>query len=92
MDIAACAPPRTAPNRRRQSEHALLYRTVQTHLATWRERAADSRSRGSVSAHVEREFGLFRECDILAHGFPRALCPRLWPKFRPGSAPISCEH
>ncbi len=32
---AACAPPRSAVYRRRQPERTLLYRTVQTHLATW---------------------------------------------------------
>ena len=32
---AACAPPKGVAYRRRQSERTLLYRTVQTHLATW---------------------------------------------------------
>jgi len=31
----ACASPRRAVYRRRQPERTLLYRTVQTHLATW---------------------------------------------------------
>jgi len=35
MPAAACASPRSAVYRRRQPERTLLYRTVQTHLATW---------------------------------------------------------
>jgi hypothetical protein len=71
MAIAACAPPRTAPYRRRRPERTLLYRTVQTHLATWLERTADSRPGGSAPAHVEREFRRYLECGILAHGVAR---------------------
>lgn len=33
--IGACASPRSAVYRRCQPERKLLYRTVQTHLATW---------------------------------------------------------
>ncbi len=32
---AVCAKPRSSLYRRRQPECTLLYRTVQTHLATW---------------------------------------------------------
>ena len=43
--------------RRRRPERTLLYRTVQTHFATWlaltREGAVDG---DPVPAHVEREF------------------------------------
>jgi len=35
MPAAACASPRSAVYRRRRPERTLLYRTVQTHLATW---------------------------------------------------------
>jgi hypothetical protein len=52
----------------------LLYRTVQTHLATWLERSCDTRQGGSPPAHVEREFRRYLECGILAHGFARARC------------------
>lgn len=74
MAISACALPRTAPYRRRRPERTLLYRTVQTHLATWLERTADCWPGGSAPAHVEREFRRYRECGILAHGFARARC------------------
>lgn len=54
----ACATLRTATYRRRQPERTVLYRIVQTHLATWLELAQDESCR-SIPAHVER---------------PRALC------------------
>lgn len=71
---APCASPRPAPYRRRHPERTLLYRTVQTHLATWLELACDSRQGNSAPAHVEREFRRYLECGILAHGFARARC------------------
>jgi len=58
---AACATPRTATYRRRQPERSVLYRTVQTHLATWLELAQDESGR-STPAHVEREFRRYLEC------------------------------
>lgn len=70
---AACATSRTATYRRRQPERTVLYRTVQTHLATWLELAQDESGR-SAPAHVEREFRRYLECGILAHGFARARC------------------
>jgi hypothetical protein len=69
----ACATSRTATYRRRQPERAVLYRTVQNHLATWLELAQDESGR-STPAHVEREFRHYLECGILAHGFARARC------------------
>jgi hypothetical protein len=69
----ACATSRTATYRRRQPERTVLYRTVQTHLATWLELAQDESGR-STPAHVEREFRRYLECGILAHGFARARC------------------
>lgn len=74
MSAAACVLPRTAPYRRRQPERILLYRTVQTHLATWLELSSDTRQGSSAPAHVEREFRRYLECGILAHGFARARC------------------
>ena len=71
---AACAPARTAVYRRRRPERTVLYRTVQTHLATWLELSCDSRQGASGPAHVEREFRRYLECGILAHGFARARC------------------
>ncbi|MBK7676633.1 MAG: transposase [Candidatus Accumulibacter sp.] len=53
----------------------MLYRTVQTHLATWLELSCDSRQGASGPAHVEREFRRYLECGILAHGFARARSP-----------------
>ena len=51
------------PYRRRRPERTLLYRTVQTHFATWlaltRDRCADG---DPVPAHVEREFRRYLEC------------------------------
>jgi hypothetical protein len=73
MPAAACASVRTAPYRRRQPERTVLYRTVQTHLATWLELAQDE-SGSTTPAHVEREFRRYLECGILAHGFARARC------------------
>lgn len=70
---AACAPSRTATYHRRQPERTVLYRTVQSHLATWLELAQDESGR-SIPAHVEREFRRYLECGILAHGFARARC------------------
>ena len=59
----------------------MLYRTVQSHLATWLpgylatwlELAQDESGR-SAPAHVEREFRRYLEYGILAHGFARARC------------------
>ena len=63
------------PYRRRRPERTLLYRTVQTHFATWlaltREGAVDG---DPVPAHIEREFRRYLTCGILAHGFARARC------------------
>ena len=64
---------RAVPYRRRQPERTVLYRTVQTHLATWLELAQDE-SGSTTPAHVEREFRRYLECGILAHGFARARC------------------
>jgi hypothetical protein len=71
---AACAPAPTARYRRRRPELTVLYRTVQTHLASWLDLSSDSRHGGAVPAHVEREFRRYLECGILAHGFARARC------------------
>jgi len=70
---AACASPRSAVYRRRQPERTLLYRTVQTHLATWLA-LQDDGSGGVAPAVTEREFRRYLECCILAHGFARARC------------------
>lgn len=72
-EAVACATSRIATYRRRQPERTLLYRTVQSHLATWLELAQDEFGR-SVPAHVEREFHRYLECGILANGFARARC------------------
>ena len=71
---AACGPPRPAPYRRRQPERTVLYRTVQTHLATWLELSGGVQPGGAPPAYVEREFRRYLECGILAHGFARARC------------------
>jgi len=69
----ACVPPRSAAYCRRQPDRTLLYRTVQTHLATWLERHHDAPWR-SAPALIEREFRRYLECGILSHGFARARC------------------
>ena len=63
----------TAPYRRRRPERTLLYRTVQTHLATWLVLAGEGDG-DPIPAHVEREFRRYLECGVLAHGFARARC------------------
>jgi len=68
---AACAPPRSTVYHRRQPERTLLYRTVQTHLATWLELEDDGCGH-HAPAGVEREFRRYLDCGILAHGFARA--------------------
>lgn len=68
---ASCASPRTALYRRRP-ERTVLYRTVQTHLATWLELTADTPQGGSGPSHVEREF---RRYLGMRHPRPR-LCLR----------------
>ena len=61
--------------RRRRPERTLLYRTVQTHFATWLALARDGSVDGDpVPAHVEREFRRYLDCGILAHGCARARC------------------
>jgi len=52
----------------------VLYRTVQTHLATWLELTCDRRQGAAGPTYVEREFPRYLECGILAHGFARTRC------------------
>jgi hypothetical protein len=73
MPAAACDKSRSAVYRRRQPERTLLYRTVQTHLATWLVLHNDGAGEAAPAA-VEREFRRYLECGILAHGFARARC------------------
>jgi len=65
-EAVACATSRIATYRRRQPERSVLYRAVQSYLATWLELAQDESGR-SAAAHVEREFRRYLECGILAH-------------------------
>jgi len=59
------------PYRRRRPERTLLYRTVQTHFATWLALTRDSAVDGDpVPADVEREFRRYLECGILALASP----------------------
>ena len=59
---------------RRQPERTVLYRLVQTHLATWLALHDDGQG-GQTPALTEREFRRYLACGILAHGFARARCP-----------------
>ena len=68
-----CAAPRSSIYHRREPERTLLYRTVQTHLATWLARQDDGTGETAPAA-TEREFRRYLECGILAHGFARARC------------------
>ena len=68
----SCGAP--AVYRRRQPERTVLYRVVQTHLATWLA-LQDDGCGGHAPALTEREFRRYLECGILAHGFARARCP-----------------
>ena len=70
---AGKACPALAVYRRRRPERTLLYRLVQTHLATWLARHDDGQGR-SAPALTEREFRRYLDCGILAHGFARARC------------------
>ncbi len=55
------------PYRRRRPERTLLYRTVQTHFATWLALRRDGCDHGDpVPGYVEREFRRYLECGILA--------------------------
>lgn len=67
------ASPVAAVYRRRQPERTLLYRTLQTHLATWLQLQEDGTGR-TAPASAEREFLRYLECGILANGFARARC------------------
>ncbi|EXI81076.1 MAG: hypothetical protein AW10_01419 [Candidatus Accumulibacter appositus] len=68
---AACASPRSAVCRLCQPERTLLYRTVQTHLATWLTLRDDGFG-GGAPAVTKREFRRYLDCGILAHGFAGA--------------------
>ena len=53
--------PRSSIYHRREPEPALLYRTVQTHLATWLARQDDGTGETAPAA-IEREFRRDLEC------------------------------
>ena len=73
MPAVPCAAPRNTVYRRRQPERTLLYRTVQTPLATWLALPDDGTGETAPAA-TEREFRRYLACGILAHGFARARC------------------
>ena len=74
LATAAQACGASAVYHRRQPERTVLYRVVQTHLATWLALHEDEQG-GHAPALTEREFRRYLECGILAHGFARARCP-----------------
>ncbi len=59
--------------RPRAAEHTVLYRIVQTHLATFLQTTAAADARG-LPAFVEREFRNFLTCGVWTHGFARFRC------------------
>ena len=67
----ACAPARTAIYRRRRPERTVLYRTVQTHLATWLELSCDSR------AYPAQPMSNASSGGISNAGFSRMVLPAL---------------
>ena len=73
MPAVPCAAPRSSIDHRREPERTLLYRTVQTPLATGRARQDDGTGETAPAA-TERAFRRDLECGILAHGFARARC------------------
>ena len=73
MPAVPCAAPRSSIDHRREPERTLLYRTVQTHLATWLALQDDGTGETAPAA-TEREFRRYLACGILAHGFARARC------------------
>ena len=63
----------------RHPERTLLYRTIAEHLETWLELASAGQFDGQGDHHtpapyVEKAFGKYLECGILAHGFARVRC------------------
>lgn len=68
-----CRTSGSAVYRRRRSERSLLYRTAQTHLATWLA-LHDDGAGCRISGITERELRRYPESGIIAHGFARARC------------------
>ena len=68
-----CSTPKNAVYRRWRTERTLLYRTVQTHLATWLA-LQDDGTGCCVPGVIAREFRRYLECGILAPSFGRARC------------------
>ncbi len=61
---AACVLPRSPVYRRRQPERTLLYRTVQTHLATW----LALHDEGAIYSYPSRSSD--PDAHVLGHGGP----------------------
>ena len=74
---AACAEPRSPVYRRRQPERTLLYRTVQTHLATWLALHDDGQGTTAPAA-TEREFRRYLDCGP-STGSGQAFSPTALP-------------
>ena len=55
--------------------HGGVYQVVQRHLETWLEETRGRDPDGEpVPGYIERDFGQYLTCGILAHGFARARC------------------
>ena len=75
MERAQASQVRRAVYRRRRPERTPLYRVVQGHFETYRALVREGHCDAEgVPAYVEREFGRYLECGILAHGFARTFC------------------
>ena len=84
---ASC--PAAPPYQRRQPEHTVLYRTIETHLPTFLAHTAGDAETPGLPAFVKREFEAYLRCGILAHGFTRLRCEHC---AREQLLPFSCKR
>jgi hypothetical protein len=68
--------PAAATYQRRQPERTVLYRTIATHLPTFRARTAGEDGTGGWPAFVRRELEAYLKCGRLEHGLLRVQCER----------------
>jgi hypothetical protein len=67
-------PSSVADYRRRDAEHAVLYRVIAEHLDAFLETAKRHGEGAALPGFVEQEFRDFLTCGVLAHGFARLRC------------------
>ena len=59
---------------RRNPEHSLLYKIVQTQFETFLAQASEAHDTAGVPKFVEKELRAFLDCGVLARGFARWRC------------------